>query len=502
MAASLALLTLALRLLVHIGRTPSGVDTWYYLASADQLRRTRRLPISLPQYLLQDRTESYAPGFIVLLALLPRGLLVRNFWLVSPLVDTLHVLILYAAVYRLTDSVTTAALGGLIFAVVPQLVAETRSLNPRSLGTLLLSVSLLLMLRVTIPEQDATGLRLGATPAIAVVAAVFAMAALLLTQSATGAVALAVASTTLAMVYADWRYIALPVAGAASAVVITRGFYGRILWNLWEAVRFWRRNVHLRGAEPIRDSPIYAEAAAATARPMRPRRKRWEVFRLFGENPFVVPMALTPPPATEWWGGHMYSWAIGVLAWATATTFVPGLRILGPGYMYLKASVFPTAVTLALTIGPGTRGVPYEMLLAGAVVLSTIAIGIFVVYTRRRATERTSSVPADLITITRLLSAKPQDGVLVLPFMYADYVSYNARKSVLWGGHSGDLTRFEDVFPVVRRPFPELIERYGLKYALLDLGYVDLRTLRLSDILVEVERSGPFSLYEVKTSSH
>src|SRR5215207_6753387 len=105
---ALVLLALYLRLRVFIGRQPGGVDTWYYLASADALRQQRRLPISLPQYLLHDRTESYPPVFLLFLAALPQAWLRRNFWLVSPLIDTAHLLLLYVLSYRLTDSILAA----------------------------------------------------------------------------------------------------------------------------------------------------------------------------------------------------------------------------------------------------------------------------------------------------------------------------------------------------------------------------------------------------------
>ena len=36
--------------------------------------------------------------------------------------------------------------------------------------------------------------------------------------------------------------------------------------------------------------------------------------------------------------------------------------------------------------------------------------------------------------------------VLVIPSMYADFIAYNAPKAVVWGGHSGDLTKFEEFF--------------------------------------------------------
>src|SRR6478672_10640094 len=101
----LILLALYLRLRVFIGTRPGGVDTWYYLASAEAIRRHKRLPISLPQYLLHDKTESYPAVFPLFLALLPQEWLKRNFWLVSPLIDCGQLLLLYLLTFRLTDSV-------------------------------------------------------------------------------------------------------------------------------------------------------------------------------------------------------------------------------------------------------------------------------------------------------------------------------------------------------------------------------------------------------------
>lgn len=501
---ALGLLALMLRLLVHLGATPSGVDTWYYLASADALRRSWRLPIRLPQYLLQDRTESYAPGFVVFLALLPRRLVGTAFWLISPLVDALHVLLLYAFLYLLTNSVVTAAVGGLIYALVPQLIAETRSLNPRALGVLLLSLSMYLVLRFTVPPEEAEALRLGAEPWVVAIAAVIAIAGLVLTQSPTGAVSLVVATTALTAAYGDVRYIAFAGVGFVAAYILTGGFYARVIANHLNAVRFWRRNLRSRGAEPIMDSPIYGDRGGAVPEGVRERRPtrwqstRWQLVRLVGENPFVIPMILTPPPAAEWWGGRMYWWAIAVYAWALATTVVPPLRIFGPGYMYLKAAVFPTAVTLALGVGPRTLGFPYGSLVLAAGAMSVAAIVFFLVYTRSRQSERTSSVPPQLERVTSRLRAAPLDGVLVLPFMYADYVCYNAGKRTLWGGHSGDLTRFEAIFPVVRSPFDQLIREYNLHYVLLDLSYVTPERIRLDGVLDEMQRDGQFALYEIR----
>src|SRR5215469_8830524 len=107
MLVGLALVGLALylRLRIFIGPRPGGVDTWYYLASADAIRTQKRLPISLPQYLLHDDKESYPAVFPLFLALLPQKWLKSNSWLVSPLTASFHLLLLYLLGFGLRATV-------------------------------------------------------------------------------------------------------------------------------------------------------------------------------------------------------------------------------------------------------------------------------------------------------------------------------------------------------------------------------------------------------------
>src|ERR687885_4784 len=112
-----------------------------------------RLPIRLPQYLLHDETESYPVVFPLFLALLPPDWLRRYFWLVSPLIDAVQLLLLYLLAFRLTDSVLAAATAGLVYAVTPQLISETRNLNGRAFASLLQTITMLVLLRSAIPSS-------------------------------------------------------------------------------------------------------------------------------------------------------------------------------------------------------------------------------------------------------------------------------------------------------------------------------------------------------------
>src|SRR6266568_4079776 len=90
---------------------------------------------------------------LVVLALLPPNWLRSYFWLISPIVDAVQLLLLYLLAYRLTDSVLAAGTAGLIYAVTPQLISETRNLNGRAFASLLQTITMLVLLRSVIPSE-------------------------------------------------------------------------------------------------------------------------------------------------------------------------------------------------------------------------------------------------------------------------------------------------------------------------------------------------------------
>jgi hypothetical protein len=79
--------------------------------------------------------------------------------------------------------------------------------------------------------------------------------------------------------------------------------------------------------------------------------------------------------------------------------------------------------------------------------------------------------------------------------MYADYVAYNANKAVVWGGHSGDLRKFEEFYPVLRKPLPYFFERYAVDYLVLDLAYTSPERLGLDDRTEPLAHFGPIGVY-------
>jgi hypothetical protein len=494
-------LALYLRLRIFIGTRPGGVDTWYYLASAEAIRRQKRLPIRLPQYLLHDSQESYPAVFPLFLALLPQAWLRNYFWLLSPIVDCIHLLLLYLLSFRLTDSVLAAATAGLIYAVTPQLISETRNLNGRAFASLLQTICMIVLLRSLIPSTGLTAGISGSTDNLTWLVAIVLIGVLYNTHTST-TIALLVSVATLSVVTGEPRFVLAGLLGLPVAIVISGGYYLRVIRNHLHAARFWIRNVHLTRAHQIEDSPVLShrngsKEASHGLYGTGLRSRLALVARVLGENPFILAMLVTPIPVSQW-ATDMYWWAVAILVWSVLTTFGGPLRILGPGIHYMKLSVFPTAYALGVTVNIQEGAVS----LVGLAVLicliaSFAALAYFYRVMATRDTEHTAQTPPDLASAAAYLKGLPGTNVMVLPTMYADYVAYNAEKAVVWGGHSGNLRKLEEFFPVVRKPLYFFIERYAIDYLLVDHAYTTPERLQIGSAVESLSQFGSMGVYRV-----
>jgi hypothetical protein len=222
------------------------------------------------------------------------------------------------------------------------------------------------------------------------------------------------------------------------------------------------------------------------------------IARLLGENPFILAMLVTPRPEGPW-ATAMYWWALAILVWSVLTTFGGPLRILGPGIHYMKASVFPTAYALAVTVNIQEGAVSFVGLaVLVCLIASFAALAYFYRLMATRQTEHTAQTPPDLAAAAEYLKTLPGVNVLVLPTMYADFVAYASGKSVMWGGHSGNLEKLEEFFPVVRRPLEQFLAMYAIGHVVIDLAYTTPAFLGLEARLIPSTSFGSIHIYAVR----
>jgi len=246
------------------------------------------------------------------------------------------------------------------------------------------------------------------------------------------------------------------------------------------------------------DSPVLTESGGTHATAQGLYRSVLPLgLRVLGENPFIIAMLVTPIPENVW-AAHMYWWAVAILAWSLLTTFGGPLRILGPGFHYMKTSIFPTAYVLSVSVNiqEGAFSTVGLALLI-SLIASFSALAYFYRIMARRQTEHTAQTPPDLAKATEYLRGLAGQRVLVLPSMYADFVAYDSGKAVVWGGHSGDLRRFEEFSPVIRKPIDYFFRQYNVDYVVLDYTYSTPAQLRIEDGVTLLEQFGSIAVHEV-----
>lgn len=490
-ATAIGALAFLARTAVLFGREPGGVDAWYYLAYARAFRQRPALRVRLPQYLLQDEQQSYAPIFPSLLALLPEKILARSFWAISPGIDCLTLVFLFLLALKLTAAPTVALIAALAYAVSPTLISETRALSPRSFGVFIHAISMVLLLRafIGVPHWSWT---LGALLA----------GAFVYLSSATASASYVFVAACLSVALAEPGYLGLALASMAVAWVLSLGHLGRVFWNYAHAVRFWVRHRKFFGTHPILDSPLYGgPRRISSTRPGDPgflgRGLASQMLRLLGENPFLLVLPIVGA-SQGLWPQALFLWAASLSAFGVIATVVWPLRAFGPGRNYMKSAIFPTAYVLAAAIGTptGLLSAPGLATLA-ALGASVVSVIFFLIYMRKKKDELTAHVPPGLRAVAARLTSLPEGGVVCLPGGYSDYVTYRTGRAVLWGGHSGSLDKFELVSPVWRERVEDAARRLGVRYLVVESAFVDPAVLKLDAGCAHLAHEAGFDLFDL-----
>lgn len=437
-----------------------GTDHWYWKTYIDEYRRTKRFPPDLPQYVLED-AQWYPPLFPLVMARLPPAMFDRWSSQIAIYVDLLRmVLLLSIAFWQTGGDWTVVLVAGLVYATTPIQISYNVQLNPRGLAAIMLDIALIAILWVYE----------GGSSVLWVV--VVAMVGLLpLTHKMTTQLFWFLVLGT-AVIYRWWELLALIPVSMVAAMVISRGFYAKVLRHHWDIVTFWNRNWPWIGADPVRESPIYGDGRYERANKLHKAGLRgvlWHGYILFGFNPaawvacllvyerlFVQsPLLIYPTP--------ILVWLLLMCAFACLTAFVPRLKCLGAGYLYVYNTAVPASLILALTYQYTRAPVLSAAYVAVAVGLNVIGL---VIYYRQSVTSKLARVDAGFDEILEHLGRKPKGVVMCLPANWYEVVTYKTKQPVLWGAHGYGFRRLEPTWPRLLLPIREILSRYHVRYLL------------------------------------
>lgn len=467
-----------------------GVDHWFWKAYIEKYQQEGKFPPSLPQFIL-DEQQWYPPLFPLLVSRLPQTFFERYSWLIANAIDLARMILAMVFVFFISGGRTTPTLAaGVVYAMTPILISYNVQLNPRGLGALFLDVVIALLILVIWHSA----------PWWIWIFIVFFSGLILLTHKMTTQLFWFLCLGVGAL-KADWRQPLLIPISIIAALILSRGFYIKVLRAHWDIVRFWKRNWPWLSSHSVRESPIYGLPGYET--PTKYFASGFKGFfrrmlYIIGFNPWVWSLLIAAhfmlgpntrlTPEDIW----MIRWLTSILLFVLLTTFVPFLRCLGNGHLYLYNSSFPAALLAGMIWG----GLKHDTLvnLIASITLFLCIFGI-AFYLLMLFKSKTLKIDKYMDEALRHLKLLPNGVTMCFPQHWHDVVSYKAAKPVLFGGHGYGFKLLESVFPRLTKPISELINKYKVKYLLTYEGYLPenfLRELPSTDI----EEFGQYRLYK------
>jgi hypothetical protein len=438
----------------------AAVDHYYWLLAARAYRSRSRLPARIPgKYLLEDERQAYPPFLGWLLSLLPEGLLTSGLtrWY-AQIVDGILAALMLSYAWTAGLPVASAAVIVLVIGTAPVLAAYNTQLTSRAFGNLFLVIAVLFAASSHPPDD----FRSVALLAFATIAA----AAVVLTHKMSFQL-LAFCWPTWAVIEGDWRLALIPPAGIALSLLITGPQFAKLQWRAHaEIVAFWHKHRNELGAHIFNDSPVYGNEKRGRTLFHQPgfRGALTHLIRAFSYNPFgwLAPITLlwsSSPP--DW----VVVWTVGPLVLAVLTLYVPQLRCLGGGHLYVFNSVAPSSLWWSFAVAQGNWRTFLLLAFATAVALFALREAY-----RTRKAGAAARDPFYRAALDHLADLSP-DRLTVFPFTAAEEAAFRTPHAVLWGGHGLRFPQLAPVFPVLRKPVGTILRDYRCGLLLFDTRY-------------------------------
>lgn len=451
-------------------------DTWYHLHLIESIRRERRLPDRVEQFLIPGPYD-YPPVLHILLAVVPASLVSRYKWVFAPVVETIHLSLLMSVTYWLTQDISTVLIAGSIYATYTTQIVQFTALTPRVLGALLVSV---LVLSVFYGLQTNTILPLAV--------AVFVGVVLLHTHKMSSQTVFFM-FIVFSIIWLQPVYLVLVALIVLLAVIVSGGHYLTILKGHFSIINFWRHQYNA-GRAPGEFMRQYGKQRSEQEEPDSiiiktlawVKRNEWTTFITDNIWTFlVVPiiiwgMYVIPEQYPDFgpFVDMLAAWAVFILVFAILTQYVPYFKLVGDGYKYFMWGAYPTAIVLAVTV-PWETSVLFTIGYATVLVGSAL-YGFVRMHLRVNGLNPSSrNITTDGRAVVDFLEQSAGDNVFVLPFGMCYHLLYETDLNILF--HANPKLEAQHVFPAPIEPLVDIVTEYDIDFVVIDTTKVDMNKL-------------------------
>ena len=459
-----------------------GVDVWTRLLETDHVRKNHhKIPKDkLSGQFIIDGYFDYPPIFPTLLSYFPKNTLLQIQGFIAPFIDALHVLFIFYIASFLTGNVWFALIAQLLYMATPMIALENSYLTPRSLGYLnfsITTVSLLLFIATTNPLWLVIG----------VVSAVL----IFLTHR------FATQSFLFISIFFTYflntpLFIQVFLFGFASAVILTEGYYLRVLKGHLFNIYFWVCNLDFRFAHQVRGI-LKKETKTEWVGKVYQFLSVFSPVAVFGLNPWAFSAFVYEAVVYLGWipGSFLLhtfaAWILFFYAFGVVVLKIKHLMPIGEGQRYMEMATLPS-VFLSTYLAFKLFDTPYRQLtaivLAGIIIFNLTLI--LVIQLKGVINDKNRSVTGELQKIFLYVNKmKKTPRIICVPHQNTTLMVYHTKAQVFVNADNPGLMRVQETYPILKKSLKEMAEKYDLTHALIRTGFVTLKELNLKQKDVE-----------------
>lgn len=473
-----------------------GVDVWTRLIEIDLVRKNKhRIPKEIKDGFILEGEFDYPPLFPWLLSFIPKKTLEELQGFVAPFFDALHCFIIYFIAYQITGSIAVAIVAQIIYMSIPIVALENSYLTARSFGYLSLTLALYPMLLYSYSAQ----------PTYLIFTYVFATLIFLTHRFATQSFIFAV--LFFSIIDKTFFYLAILLLGFLSALIITKGYYLKVLQGHWLNIYFWVINYKLRWVHQV-TKRSQAEGKRDFVGKINLLLGKLSPITLLGLNMWIVSAFLfvylalnhLDPIAQNGLYAKFAEWILFFYGFAILILSVKKLLPIGEGQRYLEMATAPSAILSSILFFNFLNSIYGIFALAVLVLMLLINFSVIVfVQTRVIIKDNTRTLTDDMQQVFKYINTlKKKPRIICLPHQITTMTIYNSNSEVLVNANNvGLMTDMMDFYPVLKKSMSELTKKFKLDYLLLRESYASLKELKLNNNQI-IYRSGDVVLVKLK----
>lgn len=468
-----------------------GVDVWTRLIETEIIRKNHyRIPNKpIKKGFIFEGYFDYPPIFILLLSLFPKKTLEKYQGYIAPFFDAIENILVFFITIQLTGNIYIALLAQLIYTLTPVVALENSALVPRSIGYLLFSLSFYTLLLYT---SASFGQYI-----YLILAIIFSTLTLLTHRFATQS--LFFICIFFFLIEKNIYYLLVFMSSMIFAVIVSRGYYLRVLKVHITNMVFWSKNSANRFAHQV-----YGHIPSAKNPDLMGTiyklLSKFAPLTLLISNVWILSSFLYLTVDIEK-GEILTKMAMWVILFYILAILVMMIRILipiGEGYRYIEMTQVPTSILTSYVFFMFFNS-PYKvfaLIILAGLLISSLAV-ILVIQYKAVIKDKNRSLTEDMRNVFKFVNKLPgTPRIMCLPHQITTMVAYNTKADILVGIDSYSVKFMGDFYPVLRKPISELAKKYDLSHLFLRESFAKLKDLKLKKSKI-VCRSGDIVLVKL-----